>query len=158
MIEMKDTRLQAIGKHASEIERKLKEKYTFTDVDIRTEHHEPDELIIENETIHSFCFILTDMSSDEEIKHTRQLCLEKKEKGCWCFVISVNDEIVEDKTIKENAKSFVTVASDAFCAARRSLMRYQRSDGVPAVGPRSGLLASCDCHVVVFCHPLEKRV
>lgn len=47
---------------------------------------------------------------------------------------------------------------DAFCAARRSLMRYQRSDGVPAVGPRSGLLASCDCHVVVFCHPLEKRV
>ena len=46
----------------------------------------------------------------------------------------------------------------AFCAARRSLMRYQRSDGVPAVGPRSGLLASCDCHVVVFCHPLEKRV
>lgn len=109
--EMKDTRLH-LGKQASEIERKLKEKYTFTDVDIRTEHHEPDELIIENETIHSFCFILTDMSSDEEIKHTRQLCLEKKEKGCWCFVISVNDEIVEDKTIKENAKSFVTVASD----------------------------------------------
>lgn len=112
MIEMKDTRLQALGKQASEIERKLKEKYTFTDVDIRTEHHEPDELFIENETIYSFCFILTDMSSDEEIKHTRQLCLEKKKKGCWCFVISVNDEIVEDKTIKENAKSFVTVASD----------------------------------------------
>ena len=56
--EMKDTRLH-LGKQASEIERKLKEKYTFTDVDIRTEHHEPDELIIENETIHSFCFILT---------------------------------------------------------------------------------------------------
>ena len=81
MIEMKDTRLQAIGKHASEIERKLKEKYAFTDVDSRTEHHEPDELFSENETIHSFCFILTDMSSDEEIKHTRQLCLEKEEKG-----------------------------------------------------------------------------
>jgi len=112
MIEMKDTRLQAIGKHASEIERKLKEKYAFTDVDSRTEHHEPDELFSENETIHSFCFILTDMSSDEEIKHTRQLCLEKEEKGCLCFVISVNDDIVEDSTIKENAKSFVTVASN----------------------------------------------
>jgi len=56
------------------------------------------------------------------------------------------------------AAVYKRLETPAFCAARRSLMRYQRSDGVPAVGPRSGLLASCDCHVVVFCHPLEKRV
>ena len=91
------------------------------------------------------------------VTHSEGLYWEQKIVGCTSSLRSTSSNMKLMSCSSGTSFSHSSMTS-AFCAARRSLMRYQRSDGVPSVGSRSGILASCDCHVVVFCHPLEKRV